>query len=277
MSRLLHVNFSRMWKSRLFWGEMIGMFALGVLFVISALRMTQWDASGVGLDNVIPGYLTVIGVISALFCGVFCGTDYSDGTIRNKLIAGHTRLSIYLSNFITHAAGALLCCGAYFLAAILLGLPFLGGFRTAAGTLAIMLLGSTVTVLAFSALFTLVSMLSQSRSTGVSICLISFFVLFFAGMIVMQRLQEPEIFDAYSYMDEDGTMVQEDAQPNPKYLTGTKRKFYEFLNDANPMGQMVQYTNIQVENPGLLMLYSFGIIILSTAAGVVIFRKKDVK
>ena len=43
MSRLLHVNFSRMWKSRLFWGEMIGMFALGVLFVISALRMTQWD------------------------------------------------------------------------------------------------------------------------------------------------------------------------------------------------------------------------------------------
>lgn len=85
------------------------------------------------------------------------------------------------------------------------------------------------------------------------------------------------VFDAYSYMDEDGTMVQEDAQPNPKYLTGTKRKFYEFLNDANPMGQMVQYTNIEVENPGLLMLYSFGIIILSTAAGVVIFRKKDVK
>ena len=147
-----------------------------------------------------------------------------------------------------------------------------------------MLLGSTVTVLAFSALFTLVSMLSQSRSTGVSICLISFFVLFFAlpilffaGMIVMQRLQEPEIYDAYSYTDEDGVMVHEDAQPNPNYLTGTKRKFYEFLNDANPMGQMVQYTNIRVEKPGLLMLYSFGIILLSTAAGVVIFRKKDVK
>lgn len=276
MSRLLHVNFSRMWKSKLFWGEMIGMSALGVLFVISG-HMARWDVSGVGLDYVIPGHLTVIGMISALFCGVFCGTDYSDGTIRNKLIAGHTRLSIYLSNLITHAAGALLCCAAYFVTAILLGFPILGGFRTAAGTLAVMLLGSMVTVLAFSALFTLVSMLSQSRSAGVSICLISFFVLFFAGMIVIQRLQEPEFYDAYSYMDEDGTTVQEDAQPNPNYLTGAKRKFYEFLNDANPMGQMVQYTNIEVENPGLLMLYSFGIIILSTAAGVVIFRKKDVK
>ncbi len=277
MSRLLHVNFSRMWKSKLFWGEIIGMSALGVLFVISALRMAQWNVSDASLDYVITGYLTVIGMISALFCGVFCGTDYSDGTIRNKLIAGHTRLSIYLSNLITHAAGTLLCCAAYFLTAILLGLPLLGGFRTAAGTLAIMLLGSMVTVLAYSALFTLVSMLSQSRSTGVSICLISFFVLFFAGMVVMQRLQEPEIYDAYSYTDEDGTMVHEDAQPNPNYLTGTKRKLYEFFHDANPLGQMVQYTNIQVENPGLLMLYSFGIIILSTAAGVVIFRKKDVK
>ncbi|MGY3662454.1 MAG: hypothetical protein ACXAHE_00930 [Roseburia sp. 1XD42-69] len=42
---------------------------------------------------------------------MFLGTDYSDGTIRNKLTVGHTRTNIYLANLIvTFAAGLLIMC-----------------------------------------------------------------------------------------------------------------------------------------------------------------------
>ncbi|MBO5072958.1 MAG: ABC transporter permease subunit [Eubacterium sp.] len=276
MSRLLTVHFSRMWKNKLFWGEMLFMFVLGIFCVITVYR-ARLEGSQMGLDATLQGYPMMIGFLSALFCGVFGGTEYSDGTIRNKLIAGHTRWSDYLSSLIVHSAQILLCLFSFLLADLALGLPLLGGFVIDERIL-LMLAGSIVTMLAFSAIFTLISMLCQNKTTGVCICLILFCVMFFMAMDIAQRLEEPEYYEGYTYMTDAGVTEHEDAQPNPNYLTGTKREAYEFLQDFLPCNQMYQYTMMHSEiDTRRLMLYSLSIIIVVTAAGIFVFRKKDVK
>lgn len=277
MSRLLSAGFSRLWKNKLFWGEMIFMFALGVLFVIANYHAALHGEMQMKLDDTLRSYPMIIGFLCSLFCGVFGGTEYSDGTIRNKLIAGHTRWSVYLSSLLVHGGEILLCFFSFLLADFILGIPLLGGFVTDSRTVVVMLAGSMVTMLAFAAIFTLVSMLCKSRTTGICICLILFCVFFFCAMEISQRLEEPEMYDGYTYMEDSGEMVHEDAYPNQRYLTGTKRKIYEFLADFLPCNQMYQYTMIEVSHAGRLVFYSFGIIIVMTAAGIFVFRKKDVK
>lgn len=277
MSRLLSADFSRLWKNKLFWGEMIFMFVLGVWFVIGGYHMVQYEQMQANLDFTLQGYPVIIGFLCAFFCGVFGGTEYSDGTIRNKLIAGHTRCSIYLSSLVVHGAEVFLCFLSFLLADFVLGIPLLGGFLTDGKMVVIMLAGSVVTMLAYAAIFTMISMLCQSRTTGLSICLVLFCILFFSGMQITQRLEEPDVFEGYTYTTDSGEMERVDAEPNPHYLRGTKRKVYEFLNDFLPCGQMVQYTMVEVPHAGRLVLYSFGIIIVVTAAGIFVFRKKDVK
>lgn len=49
------------------------------------------------LDDRFFAYSFFIGILSAIFCSLFTGTEYSDGTIRNKIVVGHSRISIYLS------------------------------------------------------------------------------------------------------------------------------------------------------------------------------------
>ena len=277
MSRLLSAGFSRLWKNKLFWGEMIFMFALGVWFAIAGTHIVQTRHMQANLDYILNGYPMIIGFICAFFCGIFGGTEYSDGTIRNKLIAGHTRCSVYLSSLVVHGAEVFLCFLSFLLAGFGLGIPLLGGFLMDGKTVVIMLVGSMVTMLAYAAIFTLISMLCQSRTTGISVCLILFCIMFFSAMYIEQRLEEPEVFEGYTYTADSGEMERVDAEPNPNYLRGTKRKVYEFLDEFLPCCQMYQYMMIDVSHARRMVLYSFSIMIVVTAAGIFVFRKKDVK
>ena len=75
---------------------------------------------------------------------------------------------------------------------------------------------------------------------------------------------------------------------NPRYLTGTKRKIYEFLNDLLPVNQIMQLSDgasgkqlgedgEMPDHTAWFPLYSLGLIAVTTAAGILIFRKTDLK
>lgn len=42
----------------------------------------------------------LIGFAIAIFASVYLGNEYSNGTLRNKIVMGHNRIKIYLSNLI---------------------------------------------------------------------------------------------------------------------------------------------------------------------------------
>lgn len=212
----------------------------------------------------------------SIFAALYLGTDHSNGTIRNKLIIGHTRSEIYFSNLITTAAGGLMLLAAAWLVVLVTGLCLGGEIGMPAGELALKMLVCTVAVIAISAIFTLLGMLLTSKSTIVTITLVSTFVLIIGAAIIELLLAEPEYVSGYE-LTVDGNVVQTEPMPNPLYVSGVKRDIMTAVNDVLPSGQMMQIEIGAVRSAELMPLYSLGVIAVSTAVGVVAFRRKDLK
>ena len=103
MLKLLSANRIRLQKSKFFW---IGLFATIGYSVFLLLMNYIEKISYIGNSIVQINYyllspLSIISFFCPIFSGIFIGTEYSDGTMRNRLIVGHTRKNIYLANFIT--------------------------------------------------------------------------------------------------------------------------------------------------------------------------------
>ena len=120
-----------------------------------------------------------------------------------------------------------------------------------------------------------------NKAAGAVIGLLLTIILLMATMTISTRLSAPEYTEAYSYTDEvSGKLITVDRERNRQYLTGTKRKIYTFLYDFLPTCQsyqIVQMSDTPIENCGILFAYDGLLLLLSTGAGIHIFRKKDLK
>ena len=222
------------------------MFIVGLAFPL--LRYKDMKQSGYinNLDNGFFARALFIGIILAVFCSLFIGTEHNDGTIRNKIIVGQKeKRSIYQ----------------IFTADVKL----------------IMLIGVTVLVLSitFASLFTLITMLFQNKAIIAVSCILLSFGLLLAGAICNRMLDAPPTIPAYSIGENGETTAQETE--NPKYSDGTKREIVQFFYDVNPGGQAIQCSTLQPVNLTRLPISSLAIIVLTTGAGVWIFKKKDLK
>ena len=277
MNRLLSANFARLKKDKAFWLGMALMFVFGIFLVVNGYLVAKKDGYEVPLDNFLFVHMQVIGVLSAVFCSLFVGTEYSDGTIRNKLVIGHNRSAIYFSNFIVCTAAGLLMSLSYTVAVSAVGIPLLGGPRSEMENIFLYSLAAGMMVLAISAVFTLLSMSNQNKAVVAIISVIGIFLLLFAAIDIFSKLNEPEIWDEYVYMDPSGQLVTGAAEPNPNYLRGWKRSAYEFLYDFLPTGQAFQIARMNAKSFWLLPLYSLLVTVASTLGGLFIFHKKDLK
>lgn len=275
MRKLLSANFARLKKDRTFWVCMVFMFGFGVFIVLSQYRDVIEYGLQLQLDNIFFGHALLIGVFCAAFCSLFLGTEYSDGTIRNKLVIGHARNAIYFSNLIVSIAAALLMCLAYIAAVSVLGVPLLGALECDWKIVLIMLLGCAAMTIAFCSLCTMLSMLNQNKAIVAVISIIGVFVLLMAAAYIHTMLNAPEFYDGY-VLDSLGNTALEKI-PNEAYLRGAKRAFYEFLLDFLPTGQGLQYSGLSAVHLWRMPLYSVIISVLSTAAGVLAFQRKDLK
>lgn len=277
MRKLLSANFARLFKDKIFWICMILMAAIGFyVYITSVVRqMGQFGLDLAPEDNLF-GFCMFTAIFQSVFVSIFVGTEYNDGTIRNKLAVGHSRPAIYLSNVIVCAAAGLLMCLAYIAAALIIGLPAMGGFDTDPGTVLLYAGASFLMSIAFSAIFTFVAMLIQNRSIVAVINIVGVFTLLMAAVYMQTMLREPEIQKNYSYaVGQDTGTIQE--EPNPNYVDGIQRDIYTFLNDFLPSGQTLALTAGESPHPQRLALYSGIIIVAVSGAGILIFRKKDIK
>lgn len=76
-------------------------------------------------------------------------------------------------------------------------------------------------------------------------------------------------------MTENGLEYQE--LPNAKFLDEGERKTVQFFYDFLPGGQVVQCSSLEAENLSVLPVYSLGISILTTGAGVFFLPKERTK
>lgn len=282
MSRLLRANFARLWKSKIFWIGMIFMFGSGVIAVVSRYRQTiRYPDYPYAISDILFVGGPFIILVAAVFTGFFIGTEYSDGTIRNKLIVGQSRPAVYFSNLIVCLSAVLLMHLIFILVIVGIGFPLLGNNQLSLSEIMSFLLCSIVAVFALTSIFYLMSMLIHSKSHGAISAFIVANILLVSAMMIMSALNEPEYYDAmdYTVTDDTGNIqnYHTDREKNPYYIAGTQREIYEFLYDFLPGCQLWQITLQTAPHLAYFPIYSLGVIVVMTASGVCFFCKKDLK
>ena len=277
MGKLLSAALLRLRKSWVFWG------CLAATVICSNFVTTTVTLSGpdgeteMVMGNHPLGYVMFLGLALAVFCSLFLGVEYADGTIRNKLIAGHTRSAVYLSNLaVCTGVGWAMCA-----VSLTVGLArrlILGDGGLEAAETAFAAAGTLLLAFAYAALFTLLAMLLQSRSASAVACLLLALGLLVVGIALYGMLMNPESYPITTILP-SGEMVMEEI-PNPSYVGEPLRAVYEFLLDATPGGQSIQViagSLAEHGRPWLLPLSSLVVGAAATAAGVLAFCPRDIK
>ena len=300
MRKLLSANFARLWRSKLFWGGIIVMAALSVLLTWFNSEMSR--NRGVWLDPYYFAYGPFVGIFCAAFAALFLGKEYSDGTVRNKLIAGCRRFEIYLANLITVFCATLMVMAAWLIGA-LAGIPVLGTWYIGAAGFMKYLLISVLFTASFSAIFTFIGMLYQKRSTNAVLSILLLLVFMIVSAFFYSMLTEPERFylndvDADTIgpghlvgleVDDNGVVFISSTQ----YVGGFNRQVYQFFMDFLPSGQAVSvflieprsfpspggsyFGMLEPEHPVRMMIFSVIFTTLVTAAGLHAFNKKNIR
>ena len=125
------------------------------------------------------------------------------------------------------------------------------------------------------AIFTMAALLNQNKAVVAIICIFLAYFLLFLGIYLNSRLTEQAIIPAQEYI-ENGQILVREAMPNPSYVQGIKRTIFEVLYNL-PGCQAVQLIAAAEACPIRLPLVSLGTAAVSTAAGLVLFRRKDLK
>lgn len=250
MSRLLKTNFVRLVKDKIFWAG-IAVMVCSALYKTISILISHSEPGDVALSNVFFKYATYILIIGCVFCSLYIGTEYSDGTIRNKLVMGHSRRKIYCANLIVCIIANLIMCLAY-IAASLIGLSL--GFYTSITDTLLGLLCSLVLVCSITSLFTMIAMLSKRKTVAAVICIVLSFLL---------------LLYAYEIRNEVCMAWQ----------NGEEKPFYEFLYSFLPSCQAVQLADepemFNTTSPVLRIIYALILFVLTTGIGLFLFEKKD--
>ncbi len=260
MRNLLCANFHRVWKSRIFWVCMALMLFYG-LRVVYSLR----DGAGT-LDGPTFLFLTQVWFLLAAWYSSFLSGEYGDGAIRNKLAVGAVRPAIYFADLLTCITVGLLLCAAFILPNWTLTYLFFGHtprvhYVCPPGQIALCLLAGVLVIVSFSAIFSMVGMNIQHKAAGPVAVIMTACVIYLNGLVCSTELelyrQAPERFN-YSVF---------------------RLAYDQFFAEWLPGGQ-ARYYAMHVGGSGMapvLAAYSLAVILVSTAAGLFLFRRKDLK
>lgn len=286
MSRLIKANFSRLFKSGVF--RLYAAFSGGLGVFCVLMRYFDYQNNMEYYAKLPPEYHTIDGIafvgmlyllfVIPIFVGIFLGTEYSDGTIRNKLVVGHKRSAIYFTNLIVCTAGTLIGAGLNLLINLTLGSALCGLEVLTATDIAKTIIYTFIASISSTAIMVLISMLVNSKAGASVAVIVITMIMFFSTIIIQNKLSEEEYYASHSYLDEDtGTRIEIPAEKNPNYIAGTKRKVYQAVYDVMPTSHIYEYAMMFTDKANKYAVYDGIILIATTALGIILFRKKDLK
>lgn len=281
MSKLLRSNLSRLKKYSIFW------IALAVVLVWAALCMVNYGRTAAHFIN--EGYSNYryidthyfnlcpfLGIFTAIVISLFLGTEYSDGTIRNKLIVGHTRTAIYIANLITCFVISVAVTAALFIGGLAgLFMPALDGWQMSVGWILIYILMCLLYSAVLAAIFTLIAMLSPNKAGTVVITLVTFLALLICASSIYNMLSEEELISGM-VITEKGMEISE-PHPNPQYVGGMARQVLSAILNILPTGPAIYIANLEITEPIFPSISAVLLTVVVTVIGLAVFRKKDLK
>ncbi len=281
MSKLLCSDFRRLFRNKLFYLCLVPTAVVMVYALFNNLHyLDAMENLELPLDNLLFMGTTVIGFPIAIFTSFFIGTEYSDGTMRNKILVGNSRFSIYLSHFITTsvAALAMLVVGTVFV--LSLGVFWMGWFITSPAILIPQILCCLLSVIAFNSVIVALAVLIHHKAICAIVCLVvAMLTVNVIAPFLWDRLEaEAPMNPEITYTDTDGVVHVIPEEINPKYPTKAERVILQLCYDTLPTAQMYQYSYEELpKNIELFPVYSVLLIGIFSTAGVCIYKRRDLK
>lgn len=280
MARLLNANFARIFKGKLFWFCSAAAVALAIIEIVTHIKNPAIDPE----YRLIPenylfnmsGFFLLI--LTAVLTGAFVGAEHS-GVLRNKIIVGHNRVSVYFADLLTGFVGVFILHILFVGTELFTGFLCNGVFMLTINEILAYEFLQLVSLLGMCALFTAISILIPQKLAGTIAALLLIFGFFFISNGIPGQLNEIEARIG------DGCATQTDF---------VKKDVFIAAQDILPLGQHYQIGNsisrlminkeygqstgyIEVNYPIEIVLSSACICVLSSAVGVLVFRKRDIK
>lgn len=257
MRKLLSADTRRLFRSRWFWLCLGGMLAMSVAFII--MQKTAMDYT-VPLSRVIFLPMSFFGMAVAALVSLFVGEDFSDGFIRNKLIAGRLRRSVFASHLVVSSVACILIYLAVVFFTSAVGSFFFEINLTIDVFFAYLLLGVGMCI-AYGCIYCTITMLCDNKTTAAVVCMGLAFFLLCVSLHTNQVMVQPQY--------KDGVL-------NPAYVDGFAKAVYGVLHDLNPTGQAAQLSAMHAFNP-FRMFVCDAVWIASAAVGTAIFQRRNIK
>lgn len=276
MRKLLSANGRYLIKNRLFWIEILFciVFSGWIMFANYSPEI-QASAEPIHLESPFFIMYQILSIVFASAISLIVGTEYSDGTLRNKLIIGHTRTEIYFSILVSMLVTSLLAIVAHGIVSYGIGYFLFGAFQISAGELACAILCAIFANFVFTTLFVAIALNCSNKSISVVVSILSSIVIIVVSNIARSKLLEPETtYDGIVITAngvEFGNIIQ-----NPNYVTGMARKLYEGLCNILPTGQLMQIQSLEFSHWPYWLLASIVLCVVLTFVGYLLFRKKDI-
>lgn len=273
MNKLLSANLMRLRKNKLLWLCTASIFCISVFSMLGA--DTHLPAEALQANFVMKekyfSVLPLLGMSFAIFASLYLGTDYSDGTMRNKLIVGHSKATVYLSNFVIVFIAAIPMICAWLISGIM-GIP---AFQM--GTIGwqefLYYMGMySVSAMALISIFTFTATVIPKRAEAAVVSILLYICMLIGTSFIAQMLGEPELISDLYIGESGGQMI-----PNPHYVGGNTRTILEIIMDLLPTGQVIQIMYLNPVNPVRMMVLSLCTTMATTAGGIFLFAKKDIK
>ena len=260
MNRLLTGNLIRLRKTIVFWLSIVCA-AIGPI-----CRIIKHYYYGTQMDKYLyadSGFLLIgcdffFDIAISVAISLFIGTDFSDNTIRNKLITGQSKTSVFIANLIT---SIVIAVGMYFTGVVVvcIGIPLLGGIKLPIGKLIMQMACAVVAVSVIAVFVCTVTMVIGNRAISIIVSMVSVIGLQFTASISWSNL-----------------LFYEEHGLTDTFLAKLDMSLYDWL----PTCQIYQLTNIVEDIPKniyLFPVYSTILILVVGTTGIIIFKKKNLK
>ena len=288
MIKLLRAGFFRLKKEIMLWLFIIVTIAVAGIRILTTVHDEP-------LDKFLYDYILYIGIFIAMFVSVFVGKEHSEGIIRNKIIVGHNRISIYISKLIISIVVSLLCEFIYIAIMYLIGSKIYKPLQMTISQLSIIILNAVLIIITYCSIFNLISMICSEITISVVMCVIIFVIMFVAEMIIGKTANEPKYITSSSWDNGVRTIISQELNPNypGDDIVNLAKKIYLLL----PQGQAQLITNSKLTDSDEIKeqlytkeeieeyiktiyqmpIYSLIVIGVVNIGGLYLFSKKELK
>lgn len=236
MLKLLHAGLRRYLKSAVFWLGLVATVVCGIL-------NGYMSKTGVMQDFLI----LIQFIIFAIMITWLVGREYDEGIFRNKVIMGHTRDIVFMSEFII---GTLVCLFFFLIHSAIFTAYNSYVFTVVPSNILMRIFFDLLIInITMSAFFISLACLLPNRAITAITTILFIFGLYFSSSNISQALKESETFVLYNkyelveHTDPFGNKSYQEVpipesaveHKNPNYVDGIQRNTYEVLDMILPI------------------------------------------